>query len=124
MSPVGCPNGTIIGYSTLMMQRRRDLYPPISASFPYDPLEWVPDRWATWTPKAWNFIPFNGGPRICIGQQFAMVEMGYTIVRILQEFDQIIDYGSKRILHAEIILTPAEGVKVGFVKRRKMAGRV
>ena len=124
MSPVGCPNGTIIGYSTLMMQRRRDLYPPISASFPYDPLEWVPDRWATWTPKAWNFIPFNGGPRICIGQQFAMVEMGYTIVRILQEFDRIVDYGSKRILHAEIILTPAEGVKVGFVKSNKPGNKL
>ncbi|KAK7885389.1 hypothetical protein LTR67_010567 [Exophiala xenobiotica] len=117
MSPVGCPKDTPIGYSTLSMQRRRDLYPPISPSFPYDPLDWVPDRWATWTPKPWNFIPFNGGPRICIGQQFAMVEMGYTIVRILQEFDQIIDYGNERTMHADIVLTPAKGVKVGFVKR-------
>lgn len=119
MSTVGCPSGTVVGYSALMMQRRRDLYPPISASFPYDPLEWVPDRWTSWTPKPWNFIPFNGGPRICIGQQFAMVEMGYTIVRILQEFDQIMDYGSGRIMQTSIILTPAEGVKVGFVKRAK-----
>ncbi|KAL2404241.1 Cytochrome P450 monooxygenase pvhE [Exophiala dermatitidis] len=119
MSPVGCPRGTVVGYSTIGMQRRRDLYPPISESFPYDPADWVPDRWATWTPKPWHFIPFNGGPRICIGQQFAMVEMAYTVVRILQEFDHIVDYGSPRILHAEIVLTPAEGVKVGFVKRDK-----
>jgi cytochrome P450 len=76
----------------------------------------VPDRWATWTPKAWQYIPFNGGPRICIGQQFAMVEMGYTIIRILQEFDRIIDYGSPRTIHADIILSPAEGVKAGFVR--------
>jgi cytochrome P450 len=115
-SPVGCPKGTIVGYSTLAMQRRRDLYPPISSSFPYDPLEWWPERWATWTPKAWSFIPFNGGPRICIGQQFAMVEMGYTIVRILQEFEKVIYYGSPRTMHCEIIMTPAEGVNVGFVK--------
>lgn len=119
MSPTGCPKGTIVGYSTLVMQRRRDLYPPISASFPYDPLEWVPERWSTWTPKSWNFIPFNGGPRICIGQQFAMVEMGYTIVRILQEFDQVVDHGCKRTMHCDIILTPAEGVPVGFVKSGK-----
>ncbi|EXJ95308.1 hypothetical protein A1O1_00428 [Capronia coronata CBS 617.96] len=117
MGLVGCPRGTVVGYSTLVMQRRKDLYPPISDSFPYDPHDWVPDRWATWTPKSWQFIPFNGGPRICIGQQFAMVEIAYTVVRILQEFDQIIDYGNQRILHTEIILTPAEGVKVGFVKR-------
>ena len=115
-APVGCPGGTIIVYSPLMMQRRRDLYPPISPIFPYDPLEWWPERWASWTPKAWNFIPFNGGPRICVGQQFAMVEMGYTIVRILQQFNRIVDYGSKRVLNAGIILTSAEGVKVGFIK--------
>lgn len=70
MDPVGVPRGTSIVYSTLMMHRRRDLYPPLSEAFPYEPCEWVPERWATWTPRAWQFIPFNGGPRICIGQNF------------------------------------------------------
>jgi cytochrome P450 len=70
LDPVGVKADTAIGYSTLMMQRRRDLYPPISETFPYDPADWVPERWATWTPKSWHFIPFNGGPRICIGQNF------------------------------------------------------
>jgi cytochrome P450 len=72
LDPVGVKANTAIGYSTLMMQRRRDLYPPISETFPYDPADWVPERWATWTPKSWQFIPFNGGPRICIGQNFGM----------------------------------------------------
>jgi cytochrome P450 len=121
MSPIGAPKGQIVGYSTLQMQRRRDLYPPISPSFPYDPLEWWPERWATWTPKSWNFIPFNGGPRICIGQQFAMVEMGYTIIRMLQEFDSIIDYNNTRTLRCDIVLTPADGVSVGFVKNKEKA---
>ena len=113
-NPVAIQKDTAVGYSTLLMQRRRDLYPPISKDFPYDPLEWVPERWATWTPKSWQFIPFNGGPRICIGQSFAMIEMGYTICRIMQNFDLLIDYGNKAILKAEIVLTPAEGVKIGF----------
>jgi cytochrome P450 len=72
LDPVGVKADTAIGYSTLIMQRRRDLYPPISETFPYDPADWVPERWATWTPKSWQFIPFNGGPRICIGQNFGM----------------------------------------------------
>jgi cytochrome P450 len=117
--PVAVQKDTGVGYSTLLMQRRRDLYPPVSKDFPYDPLDWVPDRWATWVPKSWQFIPFNGGPRICIGQQFAMVEMGYTIYRIMQNFDLLVDYGSKPILKAEIVLTPAEGVKIGFSKNEK-----
>lgn len=118
MQPVGVLSGTPVGYSTLIMQRRRDLYPPISDTFPYDPLDWVPDRWSTWTPKSWQFIPFNGGPRICIGMNFAMMEMGYTIIRILQDFDQIIDYGNKPVLKTDIVITPANGVKVGFVKSK------
>lgn len=73
LSPIGIPKNTPIGYSTLIMQRRKDLYPPISNSFP-DPLRWVPERWDKWQPSmqglgGWTFIPFNGGPRICIGQQ-------------------------------------------------------
>jgi cytochrome P450 len=34
----------------------------------------------------WTYIPFNGGPRICLGQQFALTEASYVIVRILQTF--------------------------------------
>lgn len=116
LDPVALKAKTSVGYSTLMMQRRRDLYPPISETFPYDPLEWVPERWATWTPKSWNFIPFNGGPRICIGQNFAMTEMAYVLIRFFQTFETLQDYGNKPILKAEIVLTPGTGVKVGFRK--------
>ena len=34
-------------------------------------------------------LQFNGGPRICIGQQFALTEGSYVMVRLLQRFDQI-----------------------------------
>ncbi|KAK5949129.1 hypothetical protein OHC33_009870 [Knufia fluminis] len=123
MQPIGIPKDTAIGYSTLIMQRRRDLYPPISDSFPYDPREWVPERWATWQPRqhgGWTFIPFNGGPRICIGQQFAMVEMAYVIIRLLSEYDRIIDYGNDDVqLGITITLAPHPGVKVGFAKDQK-----
>ncbi|RMZ88901.1 hypothetical protein DV736_g3867, partial [Chaetothyriales sp. CBS 134916] len=119
MQPLGVLEGTPVGYSTLLMQRRRDLYPPISESFPYDPLEWVPERWHTWVPKSWQFIPFNGGPRICIGMNFAMMEIAYTVIRILQEYDQIVDYGNTPEMKTDIVITPANGVKVGFVKSKE-----
>jgi cytochrome P450 len=52
-SPVGILKGTPIGYSTLAMQRREDLYPPVASGFP-PVLDFVPERWDHWTPKAWT----------------------------------------------------------------------
>jgi hypothetical protein len=48
-----------------------------------DPDAFVPERWAA-TRLGWNWPVFAGGPRICPGQQFALLEAGYTTVRLLQ----------------------------------------
>ena len=69
--------GDVVVYSALSMQRRKDLYPEPSEKFA-DPAIFSPDRWSHWTPKAWHYLPFNGGPRICVGQNFAMTEMAFT----------------------------------------------
>ncbi|KAF2267432.1 cytochrome P450 [Lojkania enalia] len=113
--PIGILKGTPIGYSTLVMQRRTDIYPPPSSGFP-EVLKFVPERWDHWTPKSWTYIPFNGGPRICIGQQFALTEMGYTLVRLFQKFKTV----ENRMawapgLHTDIVLQPAKEVKVTFI---------
>ena len=68
--PIGIPKFTPVGYSTLLLQRSPQLYADQGEGFP-DPLTFAPERFERWTPKAWTYIPFNGGPRICIGQQWA-----------------------------------------------------
>lgn len=115
LSPIGVLKDTPIGYSTIIMQRRPDLTP--------DSLSFRPERWETWQPKPWQYIPFNGGPRICIGQQFALTEMGYTLVRILQRFERVENHmgevdGGHPCLKAEIVLQPGQGVFVGFFERK------
>lgn len=66
------------------MQRRADLYPTPSSDSP-DVLTYSPERWEKWTPKSWNYIPFNGGPRICIGQQFALTQMGESAFLVVND---------------------------------------
>ena len=63
-----------------------------------------------------QYLPFNGGPRVCIGQQFALTEIGYTVVRMLQKYDRIDRYGSdgEMKLKSNIILSPADDIRVGF----------
>jgi cytochrome P450 len=105
------------------MQRREDLYPPASATFaPVDVFS--PERWYTWQPKPWQYIPFNGGPRICIGQQFALTEMGYVLTRLFQRYERIDNYmaevdGGTPNLRSDIVLQPADGVRVGLWEAKK-----
>lgn len=69
LSPVGIRKNTPIGYSTLHMQRNPEIYQPIPLGFP-DVKEFVPERWdGGWSPKPWTYVPFNGGPRICVGRE-------------------------------------------------------
>jgi cytochrome P450 len=53
LSPITIERGTRLGYSTLVMQRREDLYPPPASGFP-PVADFVPERWDGWTPKAWT----------------------------------------------------------------------
>ncbi|KAJ3570616.1 hypothetical protein NPX13_g5674 [Xylaria arbuscula] len=121
--PIAVLKDTPIGYSTLVMQRRPDLYPPVSEKFP-DPDEFCPDRWFSWQPRPWQYIPFNGGPRICIGQQFALTEVTYVLTRMFQRFERVESFmaeidGGKPALRTDIVIQPGDGVKVAFWEANK-----
>jgi cytochrome P450 len=95
------------------MQRRADLY-PLSQPPAH---EFHPERWEKWFPKSWNYIPFNGGPRICLGQQFALTEMGYTTVRLLQAFARVEcrqPGGEAPRMVTDIVISPFGGVNVAL----------
>jgi cytochrome P450 len=70
------------------MHRRKDLWGP-------DAEEFDPDRFLDYRlhkyliPQPFIFLPFNAGPRICLGQQFAYNEMSLMLIRLLQHFDTI-----------------------------------
>lgn len=55
--PLAVLKDTPVGYSTLLMQRRDDLYPPVSKDF--KPVgEFSPERWYSWQPKPWQYSEF------------------------------------------------------------------
>ncbi|KAI4104041.1 MAG: hypothetical protein L6R37_003523 [Teloschistes peruensis] len=97
-SAIGVLKDTIIGYSPMYLHRESAQYPAESTSFP-PVMQFSPERWERWTPRPWQYIPFNGGPRICIGR-FAKMEKYWA--------------AEDHWLKSEIVLSPAYGVKVGF----------
>ena len=69
----------------MLLHRRTDLWGPDALEF--DPDRFLDERVRRYlTPKPYIFVPFNAGPRICLGQQFAYNEMSFVLVRMLQAF--------------------------------------
>jgi len=67
------------------MHRRKDLWGSDAEEF--DPDRWLDDRLKTYLlTNSFQFLPFNAGPRICLGQQFAYNEMSFILIRLLQNF--------------------------------------
>ncbi|KAL4797415.1 n-alkane-inducible cytochrome P450 [Aspergillus venezuelensis] len=83
-SPILVRKGESVGYCVYAMHRRKDIYGD-------DAEEFRPERWEGDALKnvGWGYLPFNGGPRVCLGQDFALLEAGYTVVRLLQTFEVI-----------------------------------
>ncbi|KAL2039296.1 hypothetical protein N7G274_007964 [Stereocaulon virgatum] len=88
-SPVLVRKGDNVAYLIYAMHRRKDLYGD-------DAEEFRPERWEEDLPlyhdevnASWGYLPFNGGPRVCLGQDFGLTETSYAVVRILQTFPVI-----------------------------------
>jgi cytochrome P450 len=59
--PVFVRKGDAIMYSVWSMHRRKDIWG-------LDASEFRPERWEK-RQVGWEFLPFNGGPRICLGRK-------------------------------------------------------
>ncbi|KAK5106290.1 hypothetical protein LTS08_000408 [Lithohypha guttulata] len=88
-SPVFVPKGAAVAYSVYSMHRRPDFYGLDAELF-------RPERWEEDMPmnqdtinSRWGYLPFNGGPRICLGMDFGLTEAAYVVVRLLQRFPDI-----------------------------------
>ncbi|KDQ19554.1 hypothetical protein BOTBODRAFT_28130 [Botryobasidium botryosum FD-172 SS1] len=81
------PAGSVVMYSVLLMHRDPELWGP--DSFEFDPERWIDSRVQQYlVPNPFIFLPFNAGPRICLGQ-FAYNEVSFFLIRLLQNFDRI-----------------------------------
>ncbi|KAL2037979.1 hypothetical protein N7G274_009198 [Stereocaulon virgatum] len=113
-SPILIRPGMPVAYSVYHMQRRKDLYGSDAGSF-------RPERWegSELADLKWGYLPFNGGPRLCLGKDFGLMLASYGIARIIQAFPKIElapgelweEPGTER-QHLTLTLSNADGCKV------------
>ncbi|KAK7907126.1 hypothetical protein WMY93_015738 [Mugilogobius chulae] len=76
-----------------------------------DPLKFDPDRFHPDAPKPYYcYYPFALGPRSCIGQNFAQIEIKVVIAKLIQRFDFTLVPGQSFDIKETGTLTPKSGV--------------
>jgi cytochrome P450 len=74
--------GTMLVFGRMAVQRDPQLWD--------DPLRFDPDRFSPDNIKSldrWQYIPFGGGPRSCIGDHFAMLEVTLALATVIRRIE-------------------------------------
>jgi cytochrome P450 len=101
----GVEPGTAIAMSILLIHHREDVYP--------DPFAFRPERWLGRKPGTYDWIPFGGGIRRCLGAALAMAEQRVVLTTMARRLDLVPDREApERALHRNVTMIPSRGARV------------
>jgi len=106
------PGGTMVLVSQWLMHRDPRYFE--------EPLRFRPERWlqglAKQLPK-YVYFPFGGGPRICIGKDFAMTEIALVLATVVPRFRFSLAPGQAVEPRPAVSLRPAGGIQAVVHKK-------
>lgn len=106
------PAGAILLMSQYVMHHNPKYFP--------DPERFDPERW---TPEAkearpqFSYFPFGGGPRLCIGENFAWMEGVLVLATLAQQWQMRLAPGHPVELEPLVTLRPKHGMKMILARR-------
>jgi cytochrome P450 len=99
------PAGVHIAPSIYLLHRQPDIYP--------DPTEFRPERFLTKPPGTYDWIPFGGGIRRCLGASFALYEMKVVLETVLRTVQLQPTRGAgEGVTRRAITFAPARGGRI------------
>jgi cytochrome P450 len=105
LGPYAVEPRTPVGMSILLLHHREDLYP--------DPFAFRPERWLGRKPGTYEWIPFGGGIRRCLGAALAMAEQRVVLAEMVRRLDlEPAEPEPERALHRNVTMIPARGARV------------
>jgi cytochrome P450 len=97
--------GTPVVMSIVLLHHRDDLYP--------EPFEFRPERWQGRQPGTYEWIPFGGGIRRCLGAALAMAEQREVLRAMAARCDfEADDLAPEHAVHRNVTMIPAHGARV------------
>lgn len=75
-----------------------------------------PDRWQSIHPGQWQYMAFGGGARSCLGQQKAIAEASYILIRMAQIFKSIESRDSEDYAgEVQLLVKNHNGCKIALI---------
>ena len=99
------PSGGLVGISPYTLHRDPRWWP--------NPEGFEPDRFLPAAEQArprFAYLPFGGGPRVCLGNAFAMMELRLVLVRMIQRVNLALRPGFRLEFNPGITLRPKTGM--------------
>jgi cytochrome P450 len=81
----------------------------------FDPLRFTPEK-AKHIPR-FAYFPFGGGARLCIGNNFAMMEMQLILALVCSKYDFSLPEDFKLEIRPFITIRPKDGIPLQLVRR-------
>lgn len=84
------------------------------------PNEFDPNRFSPENKKhhvPFSYLPFGGGPRLCIGKNFAQMEMQFILSMLIRRYKFVLSPNQKVDFKPLLTLCPSNGIKVRVQKR-------
>jgi cytochrome P450 len=107
------PRGSLITVNTYALHR--------DPRFFEDPERFDPERFATgWEDRIprYAFLPFGGGPRVCIGNGFAMMEARLIVATMAQRWRLSLEPGQEIVPAQLVTVRPKNGMRMRASKRQ------
>jgi cytochrome P450 len=108
------PAGTNVFLCQWIVHRDERFFP--------DPMCFNPERWRDDPVRSGSlprfaYFPFGGGPRVCIGASFAMLEAVLLLASIASKYRMSLAAGHRVEMLPSITLRPKNGVQVHLARR-------